>query len=137
MLLLEVFARSETWEEARAGESRGRFGLASAFLIGFARYFRRDHHFSRRYPTRRVFTLPQQLGRNRRRRVWLHDVSPGGAGVLCTGRRPRRGELWRISELRWGRVVWARRRFALLWHVGLEEIEEPDHPVMPAWERAA
>jgi cellulose synthase (UDP-forming) len=137
MLLLGVFARSETWEENREHESRGRFALAYAFLLGFARYFRREHHWSRRYPTRRTLAFPQRLGRNRRRRVWLRDFSPGGAGLLCTGRRPRAGELWRISELRWGRVVWARRRFGLLWHVGIEEIEEPDHPVMPAWEHAA
>jgi cellulose synthase (UDP-forming) len=136
-LLLGVFGRSETFEEMREHERRTRLGLATAFLLGFVRYFRREHHWSRRYPTRRVLRVPQQLGRNRRRRVWLRDVSPGGAGLLCTGRRPRAGELWRISELRWGRVVWARRRLGLLWHVGIEEIEEPEGSVMPAWERAA
>ena len=136
-LLLGVFARSETWEHARESESRSRFGLAAAFVLGFVRYFRREARWTRRYPTRRVLPFPKRLGRNRRRRVWLRDVSPGGAGLLCTGRRPRAGELWRISELRWGRVVWARRRFVLFWHVGIEEVEEPEGTVMPAWERAA
>jgi hypothetical protein len=84
-----------------------------------------------------VLALPRGLGRDRRRRVWLRDYSPGGAGVFCTGRRPRTGELWRISDLRWGRVIWSRRRLGLFWHVGIEEIEEPTHPVMPAWENAA
>jgi len=69
--------------------------------------------------------------------VWLRDASPGGAGVLCTGRQPRVGDLWRISELRWGRVVYARRRFAFFWRVGIEEIEEPrGRDVMPDWDGA-
>jgi cellulose synthase (UDP-forming) len=136
-ILLGVFARSATWDEMRAGEHRSRFGLAAAFLLGFVRYFRREHRWTRRYPTRRVLAVPRGLGRNRRRRVWLRNYSPGGAGLLCTGRRPRRGELWRITELRWGRVVWARRYLGLLWKVGVEEIEEPKNPVMPAWEHAA
>jgi cellulose synthase (UDP-forming) len=136
-ILLGVFARSETWEELRERERRSRFGLATAFALGFVRYFRPSHHWTRRYPTRRTYAFPRWLGRNRRRGVWLCNVSPGGAGLLCTGRRPRVGELWRISELRWGRVVHARRRFGVLWRVGIEEIEEPDGPVMPAWEHAA
>jgi cellulose synthase (UDP-forming) len=136
-ILLGVFAHSETWEAIRASERRSRFALAAAFLFGMIGYFRGSKHRSRRYPERRVFRFPRWLGRNRRRSVWLRDVSPGGAGLLCTGRRPRNGDLWRISHLRWGRVVYARRRFLFLWRVGLEEIEEPDGEVMPAWEHAA
>src|SRR4029434_1642599 len=92
-VLLGVFARSETWEQARAEERRGRFALAAAFLLGLAGYFRAPRHVSRHYPMRRVFRLPRRLGRNRRRTVWLRDVSPGGAGLLCTGRRPRIGDV--------------------------------------------
>jgi cellulose synthase (UDP-forming) len=136
-VLLDVIARSETWEQARAQERRGRFALAAAFLFGLLRYFGGPRDVSRRYPTRRVFRLPRRLGRNRRRTVWLRDVSPGGAGVLCTGRRPRHGDVWRISELRWGKVVYARRRFGVLWRVGLEDIDEPADHVALAWERAA
>jgi cellulose synthase (UDP-forming) len=137
-ILLSVFARSETWERLRSAERRSRFGLASAFLLGFARYFRGARYWTRRYPTRNALRFPRWLGHNHRRSVWLCDVSPGGAGLLCTGRRPRSGELWRISELRWGRVVHARRRFLFLWRVGLEEVEEPaDAGVLPAWEHAA
>ena len=136
-ILLEVFACSETWERLRADERRSRFGLAAAFVLGFVRYFHRSRHVSRRYPTRRVLRVPRRLGRNRKRSVWLCDTSPGGAGLLCTGRRPRIGELWRISELRWGRVVHAHRRYLLFWRVGIEEVEEPAGPVMPAWENAA
>jgi cellulose synthase (UDP-forming) len=136
-LLLGVFARSETWEEVRSGEWRSRFALAAAFVIGLVGYFRESRCLQRRYPTRRVFAIPRRLGRNKRRSVWLRDLSPGGAGLLCTGRRPRIGELWRISELRWGRVVHTRRRLGFLWHVGIEEIEEPIDRVEPAWERAA
>ena len=114
-ILLEVFACSETWERLRADERRSRFGLAAAFVLGFVRYFHRSRHVSRRYPTRRVLRVPRRLGRNRKRSVWL----------------------WRISELRWGRVVHAHRRYLLFWRVGIEEVEEPAGPVMPAWENAA
>jgi cellulose synthase/poly-beta-1,6-N-acetylglucosamine synthase-like glycosyltransferase/endo-1,4-beta-D-glucanase Y len=137
-ILLGVFAQSDTWEDLRADEWRGRIALVDAFLLGLLRTFRGYRSSRRRrYPTRKVFRVPHRLGRNRRRSVWLCDVSPGGAGLLCTGRRPRIGELWRISELRWGRVVRVRRRLGLLWRVGVEEIEEPEPSVLPAWERAA
>ena len=136
-LLLAVFARSDVWEEARATERRGRFALAASFFVGFVNAFRGTRTSSRRYPMRRVLRFPRRVGRNRKRRVWLRDQSPGGAGLLCTGRRPRNGELWRISELRWGRVVHTRRRLLLFWRVGLEEVEEPADRVLPAWEDAA
>jgi cellulose synthase (UDP-forming) len=136
-LLLGVFARSETWEKVRSGERRSRFALAAAFVGGLVGYFRESHPLQRRYPIRRVFAFPRRLGRNKRRSVWLRDLSPGGAGLLCTGSRPRIGELWRISELRWGRVVHTRRRLGLLWHVGIEEIEAPTDWIEPAWECAA
>ncbi len=136
-ILLGVFARSETWEELRERERRGRFALAASFVLGIASYFRRSRVLRRRYPARTTYWIPRRLGRNRRRSVWLRDASPGGVGLLCTGRRPRAGELWRISDLRWGRVVNARRRFLFFWRVGLEEIEEPAKAVMPAWENAA
>src|SRR4030095_6027465 len=48
-ILLGVFARSETWEAARANELRSRLGLAAAFISGFVRYFRPSRHVSRRY----------------------------------------------------------------------------------------
>jgi hypothetical protein len=134
-ILLGVFARSETWEAIRAEERRGRFALAAAFLTGFVRYFLPERHLSRRYPTRQVFRTPRRLGRNRGRSVWLCDASPGGAGFVCSGRRPHVGDLWRISEMRWARVVYARRRLGFWWRVGVEEVEEPrDSSVMPEWE---
>src|SRR5262249_8169540 len=133
--LLEVFARSETWERLRAGERRSRLGLAAAFLSSFARYFRASRNACRRHPERRVLWLPRRVRRIGPRSVWLRDTSPGRAGLLGTGEQPSNGELWRIAELRWGRVVYARRWLMLFWRVGVEEVEAPLAAV-PKWEQA-
>jgi hypothetical protein len=122
-LLLGVFGRSETVEEMRRARTPHAARPRPAFLLGFVRYFRREP-LEPRYPTRRVLRVPQQLAATAGAACGC-ATSRRAAGLLCTGRRPRRRA---VADLR--AALGSRRVGAaaprLLWHVGIEEIEEPE-----------
>jgi cellulose synthase (UDP-forming) len=141
-LLLDVFARSEVWEDARAHELRSRLGIAAAFLVGVVGYFRPLRSSRRKHPRRRILARRRLLGSDLRRDVWLRDSSARGIGLLCTGKRPRVDGLWQIANppgpVLWGRAVYVRRRFAFLWYVGIEAIDQPAGSLgSPEWQVAA
>jgi len=141
-LLLGVFARSEVWESAAAQTARSHPGLAAAFLLGLAGYFRPLQLSRRKYPRRRLLARRTLLGRELYRDVWLRDVSARGIGLICLGKRPRVEGLWHIANppgpVRWGRAVYVRRRFAFLWYVGIEAVDESARSIeAPEWEIAA
>lgn len=127
-LLVEVVADPATWAAAHAGEVRSRAGATATFLgaiAGFARPHRRSR---RRHPRALRFERLRLLRDGREQTVLLQSTSPLGLGVLCLGRPPGAGGVWRISCLgpaRWGRVVYSRARLPFLWKVGIELIEAP------------
>jgi cellulose synthase (UDP-forming) len=128
-LLLGVIADPASWEHAHSGEVRSRLGAAASFALAVAGYFRPLRPRRRRHPRRRVHARLWLVQGGVGRSVRLRDQSPGGIGLLCTGRQPPGGALWRIwgvgGASRWGRVVHARRRLPFVWYVGIELIGEP------------
>jgi cellulose synthase (UDP-forming) len=140
-LLLEVVADPETWRRAHADEARSHVGAAAAFLgatAGFARPFRQSR---RRHPRARRFERLRLLCAGREQNVLLRSASPLGLGLVCGTKPPMVGATWRISCLdgpvRWGRIVYTKRRLPFIWHVGIELVEAPQKSAATEVELAA
>ena len=140
-LLVEVIADPETWSRAHAGEARSQVRATAAFLgaiAGFARPFRRSR---RRHPRARRFERLRLLCAGREQNVLLRSASPLGLGLLCGTNPCMVGATWRISclggPLRWGRIVYTKRRLPFIWYVGIELVEAPQESAAAEVELAA
>ena len=78
---------------------------------------------------------------NVRRALKLRYLCLLGLGVLCFGSPPAVGATWRISCLagpvRWGRIIYTRRRLPFLYYVGIELVEAPRESLATEVELAA
>jgi hypothetical protein len=131
-LLVGVFAKADTWQDAHAREARGHVRAASLFALALVRWLLPLRVRRRRQPRRRRFGWLRLVRHGAERRVLLRDTSPRGLGLFCVGAAPEVDGWWRLpgldsglDEAGWGRSVWVRRRFRWFWYVGIERLDAP------------